>query len=144
MALPTDKTATISSTLFFPNPGLEQVCSTLHQGSSSQGSFALLWDSFPASFTSPHLTPNLLFHLHKHLYSYECFQAGHKWRPRSPILGRLKCEIWIKLHLGIEAHSTALRRDQQVKNSFQRRGVFPVRRAGQWTGHCPGDRRFRD
>lgn len=81
--------------LLVPHPALEQVCSTLHQGCSSQGSFALLWDSFPALLSSPHLPPNLLFHLHKHLYSYESFQAGHKWRPRSPILGWLKCEIWI-------------------------------------------------
>lgn len=125
MALPTDKTASISSILFFPNPGLEQVCSTLCQGSSSQGSFALLWDSFPVSLSSPHLRPNLLFHLHKRLYSYECFQAGHKWRPRSPILGRLKCDIWIKLHLGIEAHSTALKKGPASKKLLSKEGGCP-------------------
>lgn len=111
--------------LFFPpNPALEQVCSTLHQGSSSQGSFALLRDSFPALLSSPHLTPNLLFHLHKPLYSYECSRPGHKWRPRSPILVWLKCEIWIKLHLGLFQHS---QKGPANKNSFQRRQVLPVR-----------------
>lgn len=76
--------------LFFPpNPGLEQVCPTLHQGSSSQGSFAFLWDSFPASLSSPHLTPNLLFRFIS-IYSYESFQAEHKWRPRNPRLAEVR------------------------------------------------------
>lgn len=126
---------------FFPSPGPEQVCSTLHQGSSSQGSFLLLWDSFPALLSSPHLTPNLLFHLHKHLYSWECSRAGHKRRPRSPILGWLRCEIWIKLQLGIEALFQCSQRGPVSKKLLSKEGGSPCEEQdnGQATASVTGD-----